>query len=168
MTGAAQRGRWLIADELDRAPLDDALGVLSSYLSGLPVTLADGEATAPARWRVVATAGQTLGGSPALVGRFAHVRIPSPGDTGMAAQIEAAAGGDATAAAAVKRLLPVRELGPVGAGAFLAATRLAVARNAAAPADERTLAREALAAHITPLLGPLDEEARRRLAALTG
>jgi len=168
VTGAAQRGRWLIADELDRAPLDDALGVLSSYLSGLPVTLADGEATAPARWRVVATAGQTLSGSPALVGRFAHVRIPSPGDTGMASQIEAAAGGDATAAAAVKRLLPVRELGPVGAGAFLAATRLAVARNAAAPADERTLAREALAAHITPLLGPLDEEARRRLAALTG
>ena len=168
VTGAAQRGRWLIADELDRAPLDEALGALSSYLAGLPVTLADGEATAPARWRVVATAGQTLSGSPALVGRFAHVRIPSPGDTGMAAQIDAAAGGDATAAAAVKRLLPVRELGPVGAGAFLAATRLAVARNAAGPADERTLAREALAAHITPLLGPLDEEARRRLAALTG
>ena len=168
VTGAAQGGRWLIADELDRAPLDAALGGLSSYLAGLPVMLPDGEATAPERWRVVATAGQTLGGSPALVGRFAHIRIPSPGDTGMAAQIDAAAGGDATAAAAVKRLLPVRELAPVGAGAFLAATRLAVARNAATPADERTLAREALAAHITPLLGPLDDDARRRLAALTG
>ena len=34
---APQRGRWLIADELDRAPLDDALGGLSSYLAGLPV-----------------------------------------------------------------------------------------------------------------------------------
>jgi MoxR-like ATPase len=168
VVAAAARGRWLIADELDRARLDRALGALSAFLAGLPVELPGGEATAPPRWRIIATAGQTLTGSPALVGRFAHVRIPSPGDTGMAAQIDAAAGGDATAAAAVKRLLAVRELGPVGAGAFLAATRLAVARNAAAPADERTLAREALAAHITPLLGPLDDDARRRLAALTG
>ena len=165
---AAARGRWLIADELDRARLDRALGALSAFLAGLPVELPGGEAAAPPRWRIVATAGQTLTGSPALVGRFAHVRIPSPGDTGMAAQIDAAAVDDAIAAAAVKRLLAVRELGPVGAGAFLAATRLAVARNAAAAADERTLAREALAAHITPLLGPLDDDARRRLAALTG
>ena len=84
------------------------------------------------------------------------------------AAIETAAGGDAVAAAAVTRLLGARELGPVGTGAFLAAARFAAARNAAAPAGERTLAREALAAHIAPLLGGLDEEGRRRLVALAG
>ena len=49
--GAAARGRWLIADELDRARLDRALGALSAYLGGLPVQLAGAEATAPPRWR---------------------------------------------------------------------------------------------------------------------
>ena len=76
--------------------------------------------------------------------------------------------GDPVAAAAVKRLLGARELGPVGAGAFLAAARFAAARNAAAPADERTLAREALTAYVAPLLGHLDDDGRRRLAALAG
>ena len=100
--------------------------------------------------------------------RFAHVHVPPPGDADLAAAIDAAAGGDASAAAAVKRLLGARELGPVGTGAFLAAARFAAGRNAAAPAGERTLAREALAAHIAPLLGELDEEGRARLVALAG
>jgi hypothetical protein len=44
---AAARGRWLIVDELDRARLDRALGALSSFLGGVPVTLPDGEAAPP-------------------------------------------------------------------------------------------------------------------------
>jgi hypothetical protein len=166
---AAARGRWLIVDELERARLDRALGDLSSFLAGVPVTLADGEAAPPDEWRVVATAGPAgLDGSAALVRRFAHVRVPAPDDAELHAAIDAAAGGDPVAAAAVRRLLGARELGPVGAGAFLAAARFAAARNAAAPADERTLAREALTAHVAPLLTGLDDDGRRRLAALAG
>jgi MoxR-like ATPase len=166
---AAARGRWLVVDELERARLDRALGDLSSFLAGVPVTLADGEAAPPDEWRVVATAGPAgLDGSVALVRRFAHVRVPAPDDAELHAAIDAAAGGDPIVAAAVKRLLGARELGPVGAGAFLAAARFAAARNAAAPADERTLAREALTAHVAPLLAGLDDDGRRRLAALAG
>jgi MoxR-like ATPase len=165
---AAARGRWLIVDELDRARLDRALGDLSSFLAGVPVAFPDGEAAPPDDWRVVATAGGAgLSGSAALLRRFAHVRVPAPTDAELHAAIATAAG-DPVAAAAVTRLLGARELGPVGAGAFLAAARFAAARNAAAPADERALAREALAAYIAPLLADLDAEGRRRLAALAG
>ena len=166
---AATRGRWLLIDELDRARLDRALGDLSSFLAGVPVALPEGEAAPPAGWRIVATAGAAgLSGSAALVRRFAHVNVPPPRDAELVVAIDAAAGGDMTAAAAVKRLLGARELGPAGTGAFLAAARFAARRNAAAPADEATLAREALAAHIAPLLAELDEEGRARLLALTG
>ena len=166
---AASRGRWLVIDALDRADLDAALGDLSSLLAGVPVTLPDGEIAAPDGWRVVATAGPAgLAGPPALLGRFAHVRVPAPDDADLQAAIQQAAGGDPTAAAAARRLLGARELGPVGTGAFLAAARFAAARNAAAPADEATLAREALAAHVAPLLRHLDDDGRRRLAALAG
>jgi energy-coupling factor transporter ATP-binding protein EcfA2 len=166
---AAARGRWLIVDELDRARLDRALGPLSSFLAGVPVTLPDGEAAPPGGWRVVATAGATgLRGSAPLIRRFAHIHVPAPPDPDLHAAIDAAAGGDQVAASAVRRLLGARELGPVGTGAFLAAARFAAARNAAAPADERTLAHEALAAHVAPLLGELDDDGRRRLAALAG
>ena len=169
VTAAAARGRWLIVDELDRARLDRALGALSSFLAGIPVTLPDGEAAPPEDWRVVATAGSAgLSGSAALVRRFAHVRVPPPADADLHAAIDAAAGGDPVAAAAVKRLLGARELGRIGAGAFVTAARFAAARNAAEPADERTLAHEALTAHVAPVLGDLDEEGRRRLAALAG
>ena len=168
MIDAAARGRWLVIDELDRARLDRALGELSSFLGGTPVALPDGEAKPPAGWRIVATAAAPLDGSPALVRRFAHVHVPPPHDTDLALAIGAAAGSDTTAGAAVRRLIRARELGPVGTGAFLDAARFAALRNAASPADEATLAREALAAHIAPLLGPLDEEARARLVALAG
>ena len=166
---AASRGRWLIVDELDRARLDRALGDLSSFLAGVPVELPEGEAAPPDGWRIVATAAAGgLAGSAALVRRFAHVDVPPPAEPDLAAAIDAAAGGDAAAAAAVKRLLGARDLGPVGTGAFLAAARFAAQRNAASPAGEGTLAREALAAHIAPLLGELDEERRARLVALAG
>jgi hypothetical protein len=98
----AARRRWPIVDELDRA-----LGDLSSFLAGVPITLPDGESEPPDDWRV-------------------------------------------------------------GAGAFLAAARFAAERNRAAPADERTLAHEALTAHVAPVLPELDDDGRRRLAALAG
>ena len=159
VTAAAGRNRWLVADELDRARLDRALGDLSSFLAGVPVTLPDGERTAPADWRIVATATAPLQGSPALVRRFAHVHVPPPSEADLAAAIDAAAGGRG---AAIRRLLPARELGPVGAGAFLDAARYAAARGGA---DEATLAREALEAFVAPLLEP---DARERARGLAG
>jgi MoxR-like ATPase len=163
---AARRNRWLIVDELDRATLDRALGELSSFLAGVPVALPDGETAAPAEWRLVATAATPLRGSPALVRRFAHIDVASLPDDELAAAIDEAAGGDVTASAAVRRLIGARRLGPLGTGPFLDAARFAAARRAELAADEATLAREALAVHIAPVLGELDEEARARLAAL--
>ncbi len=161
VTAAANRNRWLVADELDRARLDRALGDLSSFLAGAPVTLPDGEHTAPADWRIVATAAQPLQGSPALVRRFAHVHLPAPSDVELGAAIDAAGG---AGAAAVRRLLPVRELAPVGAGAFLDAARYVAARGGA---GEDVLAREALEAFIAPLL-PDDARARARALLTPG
>jgi MoxR-like ATPase len=169
VTDAAARGRWLVLDELDRARLDRALGDLSSYLGGAPSALPDGESAAPADWRVIATAGPGgLRGSPALVRRFAHVALPPLAVAELTAAIEAACGGDQTAALAVARLIGARDVGPVGTGAFLAAARFAAARNAVTPTTPAVLAREALAAHIEPLLGDLDADGRARLAALAG
>jgi hypothetical protein len=169
VVGAASQARWLIVDELDRADLDGSLGDLSTFLAGVPVALPDGEAAPPEGWRIIATAGRKgLQGSPELLRRFAHVKVPPPAADQMDAAIDEAAGGDAVAAGAAKRLLGAREIGPVGTGAFLDAARFAAACNALAPTDERRLAREALAAHIEPLMGLLDDDGRARMAALAG
>ncbi len=93
-------------------------------------------------------------------------RSPARRRTRCTRAIEDAANGDATAARAVQRLRPLAEIAPLGAGVFLAAARHAAARNAAAPADEATLAREAFAAYFAPLLGDLDEDGEGRVRKL--
>ena len=166
---AAGRGKWLVIDELDRADADKALGGLSTFLGGLPLTLPGGEEVKPpADWRVVATAARPLDASPALLRRFAHVEVPFPGQADVDALIDHAAGGDPAAAGAARRLLALRELRPLGAGVFLDAARHAAERNAIEPADERTLAREAYAAYVEPLLGGLDDRGQDRLKELLG
>jgi hypothetical protein len=148
VVGAAQAGRWLVIDELAGPPASSAL------LAHLPVTLDNGEeVTAPETWRIVATART----APLDLSRFAIVDVgPHPN---LAKAIDAAAE-DPIAAAAAKRLLPLAELTPLGAGPFLAAANHAAARRAESPADERTLAREIYAAYFAPLLGDLDSRAR--------
>jgi hypothetical protein len=98
--------------------------------------------------------------------RFAHVVLPSPADGELDALIDSAAANDATAAGAARRLLVMRELRPIGAGVFGDAARHAAERNAIEPADEATLAREAYAAYVEPLLRDLDETQRIRLREL--
>jgi MoxR-like ATPase len=164
---AAQRERWLVLDELDRAHLDRALGALSTFLGGLPATLPDGsELESPPNWRVIATAERPLTGSPALLRRFAVVRMPAPEEGDLGQLIETAAAGDAVAAAATRRLLGVREIADLGAGVFVAAARHAAERNALEQAGEAELARELLDAYVRPLLGELDSDAEARLRAL--
>jgi hypothetical protein len=166
---AAGRGKWVVLDELDRARADRALGGLSSFLGGLPVVLpGGGEVAPPAAWRVVATAAGPLDASPALRRRFAHVEVPFPGDEDLAALLDRAAAGDATASGAAKRLLVLRELRPLGAGVFIDAATHAAERNAFEPADERTLARELYGAYVEPLMTGLDDGGQVRLRELLG
>ena len=166
---AAGRGKWMVIDELDRAPLDRALGGLSSFLSGLPVTLPGGEEVkAEKDWRIVATAATSLDATPALWRRFAHVELPAPADADLEAAIDAAAGGDPAAAGAARRLLVLRELRTLGAGVFADAAAHAAERNAIEPADERTLAREAYNAYFEGLLHGLDDREQVRLRELLG
>jgi hypothetical protein len=134
---AGRTGRWLVADELERAPAGWASG---AFLAGLAVTIGSDAVSAPADWRIVATAPSA---PPGLPGAFAVVDVGPHPD--LEAAIRAAAGGDEVAAAAVIGLLPGD--GRVGAGRFLAAAAHAVARRAEAPADEATLAREVQAAY---------------------
>jgi MoxR-like ATPase len=146
---AAGRGRWIIVDELTEA--DAALGPLSTFLSGIPVTLGKSDEAAPADgWRIVATHN---GGTPkaAVLRRFAVIEVTAPPVDELRALLHQATGGDRTASGAAGRLLPFAELAPIGAGVFLDAARHAAARNAAVPADEATLAREAFAAYVAPL-----------------
>ncbi len=166
--GAAEKNKWLILDEIDRADVDRAFGALSSFLGGLPVPLPDGsgEASPPKEWRILATRGDGDPAGPvsaAILRRFAHLRLPAPDDAALGALVDEAAGGDATAAAAVRRLFGARDLRDIGAGVFLDAARHAAERNALAPADERELARECLAAYFGPHLRGLDPAAQARL-----
>jgi hypothetical protein len=167
---AATRGRWVIADELDRAEPDEALGALSSFLAGIPVALGGAQEFAPAEgWRVVATWG---GGPPrasaAILRRFAVVDVLPPTVDELRAALHQAAGGDVTAAHAAERLLALAELAPLGAGVFLDVARHAANRRAVAPVDDLTLAREAYTAYVAPLLGDLGEAGARRVRELLG
>jgi len=153
---AAGKKKWLLIDEIDRADLDQAFGDLSSFLGGLPLSLPDGsrEVAAPADWRIVATrdvGGGAFDASSALLRRFAQVHLPRPERADLEAAIDASADGDATAAAAVKRLLAL-DLPELGAGIFLDAARHGAERNALAPVSEAELARELLAAYVAPQL----------------
>ena len=60
--------------------LDRALGDLSSFLAGVPVALPDGGADGARRLADRRDAAGPLDGSPALVRRFAHVKVPRPHD----------------------------------------------------------------------------------------
>jgi MoxR-like ATPase len=166
---SATRGKWLVIDELDRARADKALGGLSTFLGGLPVTLPGGEEVKPPEdWRVIATAASPVDASPALLRRFAHVEVPFPAPDDMTALLERAAGGDPVAANAAGRLLSLRELRTLGAGVFITAAAHAAERNAIEPADERTLARETYTAYVEPLMSGLDDRGEDRLKELLG
>ena len=155
---AAGKKKWLIIDELDRAKLDKAFGDLSSFLGGLPLSLPDGsrEVAAPKDWRIVATRDSGRGraeASAALLRRFAEVRLPRPEAAHLEAAIDAAAEGDPSAAALVKRLLGDESLAHLGTGAFLDAARYAAERNAISPASDEELEREIRTAYLDPHLG---------------
>ena len=103
-----------------------------------------------------------------MLRRFAVIEVIGPPADQLRAALHEAAGGDPNAAHAAERLLPLADLAPLGAGVFLDAARHAAARRAVAPTDDVTLAREAYAAYVAPLLGDLDEDGERRVRELLG
>jgi hypothetical protein len=143
---AARRGRWVVVDGVTDQPAPAA------FLARAPVTIDGDEVVAPDSWRLVATAR-----TPPHLSRFAVIDVGYHPD--LAAAIDAAAA-DQVAAAATKRLLPLIELAPLGAGAYLAAAAHAAARRADQPADETTLAREIYAAYFAPHLTAHADRAR--------
>jgi hypothetical protein len=151
---AAGKNKWLVIDEIDRAKADKAFGDLSSFLAGLPLSLPDGsrEVAAPKDWRIVATRDSSRGAfraSGALQRRFAEIQLPRPDAADLEAAVDAAADGDATAAAVVKRLLADHELDGLGAGSFLDAARYAAERNAISPASDEELEAELRIAYLS-------------------
>jgi RecA/RadA recombinase len=164
---AAQLGRWLVVDDLDRAELDGALGPLASFLAGTPVALPgrDGELRAAKDWRLVATAAVIPTGSAAVLGRFAAVEVQPPADGDLSAVLGQAAGGDDVAVGAARRLLPLRDVRPLGAGVFLAAARHGAVRRATDPVGESALTRELYAGYVAPLFGGLDPAGEQRVRA---
>jgi hypothetical protein len=137
----------VVVDDLAEQPAPAA------FLARLPITIDGDEVTAPGSWRIVATAA-----SPRQLSRFAVIDVGTHPDLGAA--IEEAAGADPVAAAATKRLIPLTDLAPLGAGSFLAAARHAAARRSEQPTDETTLARELYGAYFAPHLTAQQDRAR--------
>ena len=170
LIAAAQQGRWVIADEIDRAdPTRRSGRSPRSWRASPSRSPSTGEAAPAEGWRIIATAQST----PAGVGR-AHppVRARSRSARRRPTRCTARCTRPPTATRprprAAERLLPLAEIKPLGAGVFLDAARHAAARNQAVPADDLTLAREAFAAYVAPLLGDLDDEQQRRVQHLLG
>jgi len=144
---AAARGRWVIADELDQADADATLRPLSTLLGGVPVTLDGDEAEPAAGWRIVATWNGAPPRGANVLRRFAAIDVTRPPANELKALLHQS---DAQAAEAVETLLALGM--PVGAGVLIEAANHIRARQAAVPTDAATLADEAVAAYISPLI----------------
>jgi MoxR-like ATPase len=147
LTDAAARGRWVIVDELDQADLDAALTPLSTLLAGVPVTLDGEEAEPAAGWRVLATWNGSPPRGATILRRFAAIDVARPLAGELRALLQQ---DDPTAQEAVETLLALGL--PLGAGVLLEAANHIKARQAAVPTDASTLADEAVAAYISPVL----------------
>jgi hypothetical protein len=178
--------RWLVIDELNRAPIDSAFGALFTVLGGQPVVLphrrhALGKPLAivptgsrppagtdsievPTSWRIIATMNdfdkRTLHDlSYALMRRFAFIEVLAPRDDEMAELLRRH--GDH-----LIPLLQLRRLRELGPAVFLDAARFAARRAA----DGCTLSRvryEALFAYLLPQLDGIDGAGARELQAIT-
>jgi hypothetical protein len=147
VTEAAALGRWLIADELDQADADATLKPLSTLLGGVPVTLDGDEAEPAPGWRIVATWNGTPPRGANVLRRFAAIDVARPPMNELKALLHQT---DPQASEAVEILLALGA--PLGAGVLIEAANHIRARQAAVPTDASTLADEAVAAYIAPLI----------------
>ena len=148
ITDAAPRGRWVIADELNQAEADVALKPLSTLLAGVAVTLNGGDEAEPAPgWRVIATWNGSPPRGASVLRRFAAIDVSRPPADVLKPLL---AQQDPQAAEAVETLLALGV--PLGAGVLIEAANHIRTRQASVPTDAATLADEAVAAYITPLI----------------
>lgn len=177
--------RWLVIDELNRAPIDRAFGSLFTVLGGQPVVLPHrrnplGKPLAivphgvrppagcdplevPPSWRIIATMNdfdkRTLHDlSYALMRRFAFIEVLAPDDAEMAELLRRH--GDH-----LVPLLSLRGLRDLGPAVFLDAAEYAARRAE----DGCTLSRvryEALFAYLLPQLDGIDAEGVRHLRSV--
>ena len=152
---AASRGKWLVLDELDRARADPALGGLSTFLGGLPVTLPGGEEVKPPEdWR------DRRHGRPARWTPRRRSCAASP-TSSCRSRATTTSPRCSTAPRAATRPPPAP---PAGCSPCASCARSAPACSStprrtppsatpSSPADERTLAREAYSAYVEPLIG---------------
>lgn len=178
--------RWLIIDELNRAPIDSAFGPLFTVLGGQAVVLphrrnALGKPLAivptgvrhpsgtdvvevPPSWRIIATMNdfdkRTLHDlSYALMRRFAFIEVLAPDDLEMARLLR-------RHGEELVPLLALRSLRDVGPAVFLDAAEFAARRSA----DGCSLSRaryEALFAYMLPQMDGIDAAGARELRAIT-
>lgn len=187
---AIRNESWLVVDELNRAPFDQAFGQLFTVLSGqavvLPYTHPGSEnrvAIVPAgvsapkgshptqlgeRWRLVATMNVfdkdlLFEMSYALMRRFAFVEVPAPGDDVFEELIEAEAEEDLDAAEAAKALLSVREVKDIGPASFLDITRFFVERRRLGPVSRSKLVFQGFYSYLLPQFEGIDNHLGRAL-----
>ena len=162
--------KWLVVDELDRVPLDEAFGRLSTILGGHPIELPGGESLEPSpQWRIVATM-QDISGiastSMALRRRFVFIEVPVLEHADLEALVTGWAEGDEIAAGVGRRLVAVNDQVPLGPGLVKDAIAYVRERRALSPAGEVDLTLEALAGFVLPQLeGEGDEVAMRAVRA---
>jgi MoxR-like ATPase len=185
-TRAIDEQRWLVIDEMNRAPIDSAFGALFTVLGGQAVVLphrrnALGKPLAivpfgsrvprgtdavevASGWRIIATMNdfdkRTLHDlSFALMRRFAFIEVLSPDDEEVRALM--ARHGDH-----VVPLLDLRRLRDLGPAVFLDAAEFAARRAEDGCALSR-VRYEALFAYLLPQLDGIDAAGARQLRAIT-
>ena len=167
---AIEAEQWLVIDELDRSPLDRALGAASPLLGGQGIEMPGGGVLSPPPgWRMIATmvdieqVGRT---TQALRRRFVFVEVPVLERADLETLVGVWAGDDEVAAAVGRRLVAVNDVVPLGPGLYRDAVAYVKERRSLADASPDDLLLEALAGFVLPQLeGEGDEVAGRAVRA---
>jgi MoxR-like ATPase len=189
---AIRDDRWLVIDELNRAPFDQAFGQLFTVLSGQSVVLPyvhpddkgrisivppDGvvpENSTPVQlregWRLVATMNVfdkdlLFEMSYALMRRFAFVEVAAPPTAVYEELIDERAGAVTLAARASKALLPVREVKEIGPASFLDLTAFFVERLRVGEVSVDDLIVQGFYGYLLPQFEGIEEQEGRELLA---
>jgi MoxR-like ATPase len=182
---AIAEDRWLLVDELNRAPFDQAFGQLFTVLSGQIVTLPyedpdtgdrvsivpeprtapEGTSPVPVRqtWRLIATMNVfdkdlLFEMSYALMRRFAFVEVPVPPEGVYESLIATDAAGDSVSENLAKQFLGVRAVRMIGPASFRDLTRYFVTRRGAGPVTPSRLALEGFHSFLLPQFEGIDQQ----------
>jgi len=189
---AIREDRWLVVDELNRAPFDQAFGQLFTVLSGQSVVLPYlhpgseervavvppggmvPKNSAPVQmkesWRLVATMNVfdkdlLFEMSYALMRRFCFIEVPAPPIAVYDELINKRVGSDSIAGKAAKALLPLREVKEIGPASFLDLASFFVERRLVGEISEGDLVVQGFYSYLLPQFEGIEEEDGRELLA---